>query len=366
VHRSTPWRFAPPPLAGHRLAMDLSLPRELERSLYVRTGLGRATALRVAYLAYAATLARGLPRRPKPEALASLRRRMEALFDRDFEDAALGLYPRALLGELPWRDYLRALPALLADLPRTRERIREERFDDLPGGAAGRYPRYYARNFHFQTDGYLGHTSARLYDLQVEMLFGGTADVMRRRMIPRVVEEARARLARGAVPRVLDVACGTGRLLSMLGAALPQASFTGVDLSPHYIAHARRALGPQLDVSLLVENAERLPFEDGRFDAVTCLFLFHELPRDVGLRVLAECARVVRPGGCVVLGDSLQLLDAPELEAELRAFPDRFHEPYYLGYVQDDLSMRASEAGLSVESAAAWFLTKVVAARKPG
>src|SRR5438445_587283 len=74
-----------------------------------------------------------------------------------------------------------------------------------------RYPRYYARNFHYQSEGYLGQTSAALYDLQVELLFGGTADAMRRRILPPVVRFARARNASAAHPlRILDVACGTG------------------------------------------------------------------------------------------------------------------------------------------------------------
>jgi len=44
------------------------------------------------------------------------------------------------------------------------------------------YPSYYA-NFHHQTNGYFSDLSANLYDLQVEILFGGSADAMRRRII---------------------------------------------------------------------------------------------------------------------------------------------------------------------------------------
>ncbi len=208
--------------------------RDLSRRLYVMSRVGRGVAIRAVYLAYAKTLTDSFSIGRK-EAALNLRARMERLFEQDWSDAEKGLYPRALLGNTAWRDYARAMPALLADLPRTRTRIREQRFDDLPEGASENYPRYYARNFHFQTDGYLGHTSAALYDLQVEMLFGGTADAMRRRLIPPIVEYARARaqggLARGPL-RILDVACGTGHLLAQLGAALPQAELTGVESLP--------------------------------------------------------------------------------------------------------------------------------------
>ena len=344
------------------------LRRELSRRFYISSRTARAGAIRLAYMAYAATLNRGVSLTATPEAVQSLRRRMERLLEEDWQDAEAGLYPRALIGNLPWREYVSAAPRLLADLPRARSRILREDFNDLPAEAEpGRYPRYYARNFHYQTDGYLGHTSAALYDLQVELLFGGTADAMRRRLIPPVVRFARAQGYSRARPlRVLDVACGTGHLLSMLGAALPgEACFTGVDLSPHYIARARETLPRELDVSLVCDNAERLPFLDRHFDAVTNIFLLHEVPGDVRARVLAEMARVVRPGGLVVVADSIQLADAPELATEILAFPDRFHEPYYVGYVKDDLAARVRAAGLHVLDERLGFLTKVVTAERP-
>lgn len=348
------------------LRQTIAVVRDLARRLYVMRRLSRGVAIRVAYLAYSRTLTDSFAV-GRPAAALNLRARMERLFEQDWNDAEAGVYPRALLDSSPWRDYAMAMPKLLADLPRTRLRIKEQRFDDLPAGSAERYPRYYARNFHFQTDGYLGHTSAELYDLQVEMLFGGAADAMRRRLVPPVVQFARDRKALGDNQplRILDVACGTGHLLGQLGATLPDSQLTGVDLSPHYISHARGKLPRALDLSLLVDNAEALPFNKPRFDVVTCLYLFHELPADVRTRVLNEMVRVLKPGGIVVLADSLQTLDAPELAEELRAFPARFHEPYYLSYVKEDLAERARNAGLMVESVESHFLTKVVVARKP-
>src|SRR5438105_3919799 len=116
----------------------------------VKSRTARTAALRMAYIAYARTVAGWQLRRPTTEARASLRRRIEELFDRDWQDAHDGLYPRELIEGLPWREYAFAAPKLLADLPRTRERIRSGRHDELPD-QAGRYPRYYARNFHYQT-----------------------------------------------------------------------------------------------------------------------------------------------------------------------------------------------------------------------
>lgn len=342
------------------------LRQKLSRSFYVQTRMARTAALRVAYIAYARALLRWTEV-PTPAAAVSLRSRIEQLFEEDWRDADAGLYPRELIEALPWREYAQAVPRLLADLPRTRARIGRGDFEDVPGTAApGRYPRYYARNFHYQSEGYLGHTSAALYDLQVELLFGGTADVMRRRVIPPVVGFARAAGASQSRPlRLLDVACGTGHLLRMLGAALPsEAKFFGLDLSPHYIARAREVMPRELDVSLVCDDAEKMPFLDGSFDVATSMYLLHEVPEDVSARVLAEMARVVRPGGLVVVADSIQLADAPELEREILGFPARFHEPYYGGYVKGDLAKRLTAAGLEVTGTKLAFLTKIVSARK--
>ena len=341
------------------------LRREISRRMYVRSRVARAAAVRLAYLAYSRALLRW-DDPSSPEAAASLRRRLEALFDEDFRDAEAGLYPRSLIETLPWREYAQAVPRLLADLPRTRARIVRGDFRELPEGALpDRYPRYYARNFHYQGEGYLGHTSAALYDLQVELLFGGTADAMRRRVLPPVVRFARAHGASAAHPlRILDVACGTGHLLKMLGAALPEAKLFGIDLSPHYIARAREVLPRDLDVSLVCDNAERLPFLDASFDVVTSLYLLHEVPAEVRERVLKEVARVMRPGGLLVVADSIQLADARELEREILAFPSRFHEPYYMSYVKDDLVARVAGAGLHVTGSRLAFLTKLVTAEK--
>src|SRR3546814_10641211 len=77
--------------------------------------------------------------------------------------------------------------------------------------AQGRYPRYYLQNFHYQTDGYLSAQSAALYDYQVEILFSGGADAMRRQALVPLGDWLDGR--RHGEVRLLDIGCGTGRSL---------------------------------------------------------------------------------------------------------------------------------------------------------
>ena len=312
-------------------------------------------------------LLRGLAGRrvaPDPEAVRALEREHAALLDRDLANVDAGLYPAQLLFQLPLREYALRLPRFLLDVPRAWARWRRGDFRDLPKASRPRrYPAYFRRTFHWQTDGYLSRRSAELYDVSVELVFAGCADVMRRQVLPPIARFAREA---GEQPlRIADVACGTGRTLSQLAAALPGQRLFGVDLSPYYLELARRRLARVPDVSLIAENAERLPFRDGWFDVVTSTYLFHELPRRVRRTVLAELVRVLRPGGLLVLEDSAQRAEAADLAFFLEAFATQMHEPFYRDYVRDDLAALAAEAGLAVESVERAWLSKVVTARKP-
>src|SRR5262249_22930140 len=188
-------------------------------------------------------------RMPTRADIAALRGRFADLLARDWDNAEAGFYPRRLLFDLRVREHLRSLPEAAFDAVRVIKRSRRRQHDDLPSGIdRSAYPDYYLRNFHWQTDGWLSERSARLYDLGVDLLFGGSADAMRRMAIPPV---ARAVAGRSGA-RVLDIACGTGRFLETLRAALPEAALYGIDLSPFYIEHAARRALPR--VALSAEN----------------------------------------------------------------------------------------------------------------
>jgi ubiquinone/menaquinone biosynthesis C-methylase UbiE len=335
----------------------------IDRARYLTQQLGlslQATALQ--------ETARAIARIPRPRfapaVLREIQRRYRGLLDLDLANVEAGLYPRDLLFQIPLAEYARTFPSLVRDAPRTVRRMRRGDYRDLPASIElADYPAYYRRTFHWQTDGYLSDHSAALYDLGVELLFRGTADVMRRQVIPPISRF----LAETCDPRsrLLDVACGTGRTLRQLATAHPALRLYGVDLSPYYVRAARALLRDVGHAALSVDNAEALPFADAAFDVVTSVYLFHELPRAARRRVAAELARVARPGGVVVVEDSAQLADSPELSEVLASFAATYHEPFYDDYTRDDLAALLESAGLEVLAIEPVMVAKVVVARRP-
>jgi ubiquinone/menaquinone biosynthesis C-methylase UbiE len=328
----------------------------------------RYHALQASWLVNATVLqevARVATRSPRlaipADALRELRRRRRALLRRDLANVDAGLYPRALLFDVPTLRYLRELPELVADAPNVVRRMRANAYDDIPAVDRARFPAYYRRTFHWQTGGYFSAHSAEVYELGVELLFRGMADVMRRQVIPPITRLARST----ATPlRVLDVACGTGRTLHQLARAHPTMRLYGLDLSPAYVRTARERLRDVGEVAVVADNAEAMPWADGMFDAATSTYLFHELPRKARRNVARELHRVVRVGGVVVVEDSAQLVDAGTLGEVLRAFPRDFHEPFYADYLEDDLASVLAGAGFAVEAVDECLVAKVVVARK--
>lgn len=131
---------------------------------------------------------------------------------------------------------------------------------------------------------------APTYDRLNHVLSFNFDKLWRRRMI-RMVATARPE-------KILDIATGTADVAIALAEKMPEAHITGIDLSEEMLMVgkekvSRRGLDPK--ISLLVGDAEQLPFADNEFDAVTIGFGIRNFGDiEAGLR---EAARVLKPGG---------------------------------------------------------------------
>lgn len=105
--------------------------------------------------------------------------------------------------------------------------------------------------------------------------------------------------ATSAGDRVIDVACGTGKLAAALADRVgPFGRVVGVDLAAGMVAQGSRAYRDVVQLEFAVANALELPFDAGSFDAATIAFGLRNLADfEAGFR---EMARVVRPGGKVI------------------------------------------------------------------
>lgn len=288
-----------------------------------------------------------------------LLRAVADLFATDWQNVKSGIYaaphdmvPKPLKG-------LRKAHAYLSDVPKVDGRRRaKDHSEVLNEERRSRFPRYYLQNFHYQTGGWLDDASADIYDTQVEVLFTGTADAMRRQALVPLAKALQGLNQRQA--NVLDLACGTGRFLTFVCDNYPRLNLTAVDLSPNYLAKAKRTLSKWRNVSYVNANAERLPVADSSQDVVTCVYLFHELPPKIRRVVAGEIARVLKPGGRLIFTDALQKGDKASLDRLLDFFPWAFHEPYFSSYTTEDFEKLFSKVGLRSLNETPAFLSKVM------
>lgn len=145
------------------------------------------------------------------------------------------------------------------------------------------------------------------------------------------IQAAAAEWGAASVGSILDVGCGVGHWGRLIGRALPAARVTGIDREPLWVEKAGEraaALGATDRFNYQVASAEALPFADSTFDLTTCQTVLIHMPDPA--RVIAEMARVTRPGGLVVVAEptnfvdgvieSIAVGDPPEVTAELLRF----------------------------------------------
>jgi ubiquinone/menaquinone biosynthesis C-methylase UbiE len=285
---------------------------------------------------------------------------MAALFLQDLANVEAGVYPLPVDHDGSLATLLHRTRLFFEDLPEIhRRRKHRAKTEVLTDETRRKRPRYYLQNFHYQSGGWMTDDSAERYDTQVEVLFNGTANAIRRQALPQLREVFAGRDQRKL--RILDIGCGTGRFLDSVKQVWPRLPTVGLDMSEAYIRHAKSQLKRWAwTTRFIVGKAEAIPLPDNSQDAVTSIFLFHELPPKIRRVVFRECARVLKPGGRLVFVDSLQRGNRPDYEGLLELFPQNYHEPYYESYTIEDFGALGADCGLVYIRTVNAFVSKVM------
>lgn len=194
--------------------------------------------------------------------------------------------PRAWPDRDRYTSFLGSLLLMVYAIVSTFGRRREVRVAaGLPGAA--QLPGYLLQEFHGMPNGYYSQRLANDYPRGFELAMLGQMRHARRRIAQRLA-------GRGSV---LEVGAGAGLLLRELEHNDVE-QIWGLDASAYNL---KTASGIATRARLVQGLAEALPFPDARFDAVCACFLFHELPSEVAGRAIAELARVLKPGGLLLI-----------------------------------------------------------------
>jgi SAM-dependent methyltransferase len=119
----------------------------------------------------------------------------------------------------------------------------------------------------------------------------------------------------GCSLRLLDMGCGTGELAPLF----PPQQYVGMDLAPVYVAYAHRTHGPRFQVMA----GQALAYADDSFDEGLVAGVFHHLPNPAVCQIAAELARVLRPGGRLLVMEDTPTRDWWNLPGRVIHLVDR-------------------------------------------
>lgn len=170
------------------------------------------------------------------------------------------------------------------------------------------------------------------------------------RCMKQLLQEGNAR----PVKEILDIGAATGLSSLALMETFPEATVTGIELSPHFLAAGRylqrqreAASGAKERLTLVHCLAEDSKYPEESFDLVSICLVCHELPEFASRAIFKEAYRVLRPGGALAV---MEMNPASPIFQKVMKNPIPYTifkstEPYLLDYVNMDMAQAMIDAG---------------------
>lgn len=149
--------------------------------------------------------------------------------------------------------------------------------------------------------------------------------------------------------RILDVGCSVGHSTTAYADIFPDAEVHAIDVGAAMLryAHARaETMGRKIHFAQA--NAEETDYEDGSFDLVVSNTMMHETSRAALPRILAECRRLLRPGGVMAhMEVPVRYKDLPLYDQVMRGWQTLYNaEPFWDAVNTMDVAALTEKAGL--------------------
>lgn len=161
--------------------------------------------------------------------------------------------------------------------------------------------------------------------------------------------------------RILDIGTSSGKNLLPYVEAFPGIEAHGVDVAAPLLRYGHALAEHEgVPIHFSQQNAESLDFPDGHFDLIVSSFFFHEIPVKATRNVLAECRRLLGPGGMMVHQElpATGLVDAWE-DYFWNWDTENNNEPFYTSFRAQDPIALCAEAGFDRGSCFAHILPDV-------
>ncbi|AFZ04374.1 class I SAM-dependent methyltransferase [Calothrix sp. PCC 6303] len=174
------------------------------------------------------------------------------------------------------------------------------------------YPEYYLTSFHAYESGNMSWLAAfevepAAYAVHAKIWqgAGSNGDTQLRQSYHDILKKHLP----NSPQSILDMGCSVGMSTFALQDLYPEASITGLDLSPYFLAVAnyrtqqRQAKISSTKINWVHAAAESTGLPDASFDLVSIFLVCHELPQSATREILAEARRILRPGGHLAIMD---------------------------------------------------------------